>query len=990
MRYAVNTTHYRDFDTFEVNRLPGRAYAIPYSDKQTLRNTPFEKERTGSDQVRVLSGEWDFKYYDDIADLPETLDTDAVEFDRVHVPSTWQRTGFENPAYINCPYAFDDAPPHLPQKMPCGVYRLFFDVTDTDKVFLLDFLGAAACIDVFVNGAFVGYGEGAHNTSEFDISAHVTAGRNELLVVIHKWSTGTFLECQDMFRENGIFRDVLLYELPKTFLRDYEVRTKKTSGGYDLSVWTDAAGGTAQISLMQGDTVIAETSAPAGETAVLRDLCVTEWNPEVPTVYELYITLCADGKPVQTVRQYTGFRTVQIVGHVFYFNGQKIKMKGVNHHDTHPVRGYALTFDDLARDVTLMKQFNVNAVRTSHYPPDPQFLTLCDLRGLYVVDEADIETHGCGCDPHNDIDLISHDPAWAPRYLDRVRRMYLRDRSHPSITMWSLGNEAGGYYCQDRCYDFLHAICPEIPVHYEGVCRTDRVAYDVVSEMYTHDGDMRGVRERTRGKIYASKPFFLCEYCHAMGVGPGALEEYWDLIYSDDIFMGGCIWEWADHAVLHEDGRYTYGGDHGEWRHDGNFCVDGLFYPDRTPHTGAREMQVVYRPVRASYVGGGTFRFENTNRFRSSGYLKTTCEVYVNGVLVDSMDVSRDIAALATADVTLDLPQTDGDCFVNFIYTDGGHTVAVEQVTVKEAAVASAVLEFGEVMAEESEKYVTFRFDGGEAQFCKTCGALRSYTKDGVSLLHGQPVGKRGFRLNLYRALLDNDAAPRGKWRWDGRLHHMACTFTGLTYSGPTARASYTVSGGSDKLFELTLTYTVHAKGTVEVEAELLPCCDKGFIDDLPRFGLTVELPEDMRSVTYYGRGAYENLPDFKAQAPVGIYTAAVEDMQEPYIKPQDNGNHGETRFVELRNADGAGLRFAALDKLFSFNVRPFTQALLCEAKHREDLHDEHTTVLNIDGFVRGTGTSSCGQDTLPQYRVNAKSGLSFRFSFAPITAHKE
>lgn len=989
MRYAVNTSHYRDFDTFEVNRLPGRAYAIPYSDAQTLRNTPFEKERTGSDQVRVLSGEWDFKYYADVADLPETLDTDEIGFDRVQVPSTWQRTGYENPAYINCAYAFDNRPPELPEQMPCGVYRLFFDVQDTDKVFLLDFLGAAACIDVFLNGAFVGYGEGAHNTSEFDVGAFIQKGRNELLVVIHKWSTGTFLECQDMFRENGIFRDVLLYELPKTYLRDYEVRTKKTANGYDLFVQTQASGGTVEVTLMQGGAVIAETTANAGETAVLRDLTVTEWNPEVPTVYELYITLVVDGKPVQTVRNYTGFRTIYIGGHVFYYNGQAIKMKGVNHHDTHPVRGYALTFDDLVRDVTLMKQYNVNAVRTSHYPPDPQFLTLCDLYGLYVVDEADIETHGCGCDPHNNIDLISHDPAWAPRYLDRVRRMYLRDRSHPSITMWSLGNEAGGYYCQDRCYDFLHEVCPEIPVHYEGVCRTDRVAYDVVSEMYTHDDLMRGVRDRTRGAVYAGKPFFLCEYCHAMGVGPGALEEYWDIIYSDDIFMGGCIWEWADHAVLHEDGRYTYGGDHGEWRHDGNFCVDGLFYPDRTPHTGAREMQVVYRPVRASYVGGGTFRFLNTNRFRPSGYLKTTCEVYVDGVLAGSADVSRDIAPLATADVTLDLPETDGDVFVNFLYTDDGRTVAVEQVAVHEAPVAGTVCEDGGVTSEEDEKYITFRFDGGEAQFCKTCGALRSYTAGGVSLLNERPVGKRGFRLNLYRALLDNDASPRGKWRWDLHLQDLAAEFRSLSVSGSKVFAAYDLYSGSDKLFEASIVYTVFGKGTVEVEAKLLPCCTKEAIDDLPRFGLTVELPETMRNVTYYGRGAYENLPDFKAQAPIGIYTANAADMQEPYIKPQDNGNHGETRFVELTDESGAGLRFAALDKPFSFSARPFTQALLCDAKHREDLHDEHTTVLSIDGFIRGTGTSSCGQDTLPQYRISAKSGLSFRFSLSPVLPDK-
>ena len=983
MRYTINKTNYRDFDVYEVNRLPARAYAIPYSDFETLRGTPFAHERTLSDQVRVLSGEWDFKYYSDAADLPDVLDTDAVGFDKVRIPSTWQRTGYENPAYINCSYAFDNRPPELPDKMPCGVYRLFFDITDTDKTYLLAFLGAIPCIDVYLNGTFVGYGEGAHNTSEFAVGDYLHAGRNELVVVIHKWSTGTFLECQDMFRENGIFRDVLLYEMPQAYIRDYEVRTKKTANGYDLSVWTDADAGTAEIALYSGGNLIARTSANAGETAVLHDLAVTEWNPESPTVYEMYITLTRDGKALQTIRNYTGFRTVEIVGHVFYYNGQKIKFKGVNHHDTHETKGYALSFEDLERDILLMKRFNVNAVRMSHYPPDPQFLTLCDLYGLYVVDEADIETHGCGCDPHNNIDLISHDPAWAPRYLDRVKRMYMRDRSHPSVTMWSLGNEAGGYACQDVCYDYLHKVCPEIPVHYEGVVRTDRFAYDVVSEMYTHDTEMRAVRDRTRGKRYTEKPFFLCEYCHAMGVGPGALEEYWDIIYSDDIFMGGCIWEWADHAVLHEDGRYTYGGDHGEWRHDGNFCVDGLFYPDRTPHTGALEMQVVYRPVRASYVGGSTFRFENTNRFRSSGYLQIVCEVIADGIPAAKYTFSPDIAPMQTADVSLDLPQT-GDCFVNFTYTDGDRTVAVEQVAVREALPAVQP-EDGTVTVEESDRFVTFRFDGGEAQFCKSCGALRSYTVGGRSLLHDAPVGKRGLRLNLYRALLDNDVSARWKWRWDGRLHDLKYTCTSFTHTDTEAVSVYRVDGGGMELFEWTLRCTIGGKGTIEVESSILPRRTLDLVNDLPRFGLTLELPETMRAVRYYGRGTQENMPDCKAQSPVGVYETTVEAMQEPYIKPQDNGNHGDTRFVELRDASGAGMRFTAQDKPFSFNVRPFTQALLSGAAHREDLVDQHTTVLNIDGCIRGTGTASCGQDTLPQYRISAKDGLSFRFCISPI-----
>lgn len=989
MKYELRNQNYRDFDVFELNREPGRAYAIPYSDAKTLAETPFTKERTNSDLVRVLSGEWDFKYYEDERLLPDAFDTEKESFDKIKVPSTWQRTGYEPPVYINCPYPFDDVPPELPEKVSCGVYRKMFTVEDTDKVFLLDFLGATACIDVFLNGAFVGYGEGAHNTSEFNISSLLKKGENELVVLVHKWSTATFLECQDMFRENGLFRDVLLYEMPKTYISDFEIVTTKNGETYDLSVKTDVVGdGMVKVALMDSASILCETTVPAGKKAEFQSLSVQEWSAEIPTVYECFITLEQDGKPTQTIRSYVGFRTIEICGNVYYFNGKKIKFKGVNHHDSHRTKGYAMELDDLILDIELMKSMNVNAVRTSHYPPDAQFLTLCDLYGLYVVDEADIETHGVACPPHYDFDMISHDIKWAPRYLDRVKRMYMRDRSHPSIAMWSLGNEAGGYCCQDVCYDFLHEICLRIPVHYEGVIRTDRFAYDVVSEMYTSTENMQRIHERNRGEEYNEKPFFLCEYCHAMGVGPGAMEEYWDLIYSDDIFMGGCIWEWTDHAVLHEDGTYTYGGDHGETRHDGNFCVDGLVYPDRTPHTGARQMQVIYRPVRAEYKGDGVFRLLNTNRFRSSGYLTYRYEILKNGAVVDTGTFDADIGPEETADIQIALPEVEGDLFIRFIYADETHEVATEEIILSQA-LPEIPAHTGTVSMDENEKKVIFTFGNGEAVFCKTCGALRAYTVGGKDLLKDVPVGNTGFAPNVYRALLDNDARIRNTWRRDV-LHAMKYIFKSMDFAVQdgkgTVTAMFSIEGGATKIFDFRMDYVIYGDGAVEVKASVEPVnLDVDSVRDLPRFGLTVELPETMRAVTYYGRGIYENMPDFKVQSPIGVYSQKVEDLYEPYIKPQDGGHHGETRYAEFTDADGVGVRFTAMDAPFSFTARPFTQKLLCAAQHREDLIDQNTTVVHIDGFMRGTGTASCGQDTLDAYKVHAENGLSFRFLMAPI-----
>ncbi len=516
MKYTVNKTNFRDFSFYELNKREGRAYFIPFSDKETLEKTDFRKERFSSDLVRVLSGEWEFKYYAHAADLPVNFDTEKTEFDKITVPSTWQRTGYEPPVYLNCPYEIETKPPALPEDMSAGVYRKTFEVTDTDKVFLLNFLGVCPCIDLYVNGEYAGYSEGSHNTAEFDISSLIKKGENEILVVIHKWSVGTFLECQDMFRENGIFRDVLLCEFPKTYINDFYLRTARKADGYSLnatvSVVGDREGYTVEILAKdKNGGVLFNDEADVNIPMNFYDLDVEEWSAEIPVLYEVYITLKKDGKPVETLRSYLGFKNVRINKNVFLFNGEKIKFKGVNHHDTHEKTGYVMTVEDLEKDLVLMKKLNVNAIRTSHYPPDPHLLMLADYYGFYVVDEADIETHGCGCSPHNRINLISSDMKWAPRYIDRCVRMYNRDRNHACITMWSLGNEAGGIKCHDACYDVLRKLCPEIPVHYEGACRSPRLGYDVISEMYTHQDDVTKVGEGTRGKLFRQKPFLLCE-----------------------------------------------------------------------------------------------------------------------------------------------------------------------------------------------------------------------------------------------------------------------------------------------------------------------------------------------------------------------------------------------------------------------------------------------------------------------------------------------
>lgn len=999
MEYKLSTTNYRDFKVIEDNKLAGRAYFIPYSKKEKLCAVDLKHERTDSDLVEVLSGEWDFKYYSDISLIPEVFDAAGVEFDRIHVPSTWQRTGYEPPVYLNCPYEFDLPNPNVPEHMSAGIYRKTFEVTNSDDVHILSFLGVVPCVDLYVNGMYVGYSEGAHNSAEFDISEFIYEGTNELLAVVHKWCSGTYLECQDMFRENGIFRDVLLYRLPAVYINDYYIRPRKADGKWTMDVEITLEGKLngceVALSLEKDGKVIAGEVVKAERLTYMTfdNLDVTEWNAEIPTVYSAYITLYKNGEELMTLRNITGFKTVEIKGNTFTFNGQIIKFKGVNHHDTNGKTGYVMTFDDYEKDVKLIKEYNGNAIRTSHYPPDPCLIALADTYGLYIVDEADIETHGAFFAPHNDINKISHDLKWAPRYLDRVKRMYYRDRSHPCITMWSLGNEAGGYACQDVCYDYLHETCPEIPTHYEGVIHTKRKAYDVVSDMYPTHAQVERVGKGTQmGKCYKTKPYFLCEYVHAMGVGPGAMEEYWDSFYKYDNLMGGCIWEWADHAVYHADGpyEYTYGGDHGEKKHDGNFCVDGLVHPDRTPSSGALEMQAVYRPVRAKYNRDGSFTFTNTNRFRSSGYITIVRSMTVDGIEGKERErFSLDIAPCKSEKVTFKTKIPAGcDCRMNFEYFDGDTFLAREQVIIKKEHKKVALPTGSKLECKEGRNSAKVSFDGGSVKFDLKTGEIASYKLGEKELINQSPAAHKGFIPNIFRAMLDNDRVIIAKWEKAGYDDIKAIPHS-VNFSSTKHSAKFTVDfnlrSKKGVVAKVNLKYTVDAAGCIKVEAVFNSKSQQRAAAALPRFGLVFEMPMSFENIEYLGYGPGENMIDFREHTTFGTYKTTVNDMDEFYIKPQDYGVRTGVRKLSITDADGVGLMICNPDRDLSFTARHFTQALMQRSMHRDDLHSENTTAIDIDGFLRGTGTGSCGPDVLPQYAVDGREELAYSFVIVPI-----
>lgn len=1005
MKYIINTNNFRDFNVSEINKLSPRAYFVPYASREKLCEQDVLTERYNSSMVTLLNGEWDFKYYDKDMLIPKEYHTDRVQFDKVTVPSTWQRTGYREPCYLNTRYEFDaKLYPGIPEEVPMGIYRKFINIDNLDKVYILTFMGVISSLDLYINGEFVGYSEGAHNSAEFNISKYLVQGENEILAVVSKWSTGTYLECQDMFRENGIFRDVLLTTLDKTYLYDFVVDTEKKSDKYELSVSFnikgDKEGCTISAELLDGDKVLAKETgdARAKSKIIFSNLDVKEWNAEEPYTYDLFITFEDANGNKTYVRNITGFKTVEIKGNVFYFNDVPIKFKGVNHHDTNMYNGYVLEGAEIKAELELMKKFNVNSIRTSHYPPDPTLLTLADLMGFYIIDEADIETHGAWHikAPAGDNCTISHDLKWEGRYVDRVSRMVCRDRNHPSITMWSLGNEAWGYNCQDSCYDYIKNSGSKIPVHYESVIHTKRFAYDVISEMYPSQENVAKYGAQTaKDKRYHEKPYFMCEYVHAMGVGPGAVEEYWESIYAHDNLMGGCVWEWADHAVFHDGTdkykyKYTYGGDHGEEKHDSNFCVDGMLYPDKTPHTGAYVIKAVYRPIRSKHISGKCFEFKNTNGFKNAKYLKVIWTQLVNGIEVKSGELSLDIAPMQTKtyEIPFDDFAEDSDCHINIAYYDGDVRCALEQAVISDKARFTKGLSLaGKYTVNDDKKILNVEFDGGKVTFDKTSGELVSYVKNNCEFINLNPAeGKKGFIPNCVRASLDNDSYGQKK-PWDIiKLHDANIILDDFKFVDKSiylhVGASYSIKKGLKRYFRADIVYKIFGNGLIEVECKL----DKAFFgcSDVQRFGVTVELDSQFKNIEFYGRGSdekMENLCDMKDHAYIGIWKTTVENMHEPYVMPQDNGNCGAVKYLKLSNEAGNSFTVYGAPK-FSFSAHNYTQKALHNAKHQEDLEFVNSTVLNIDGFMRGTGTNTCGPDTLDKYRVKTDKALVFKFAF--------
>lgn len=973
MTYQLNTSNYHTFEVFEVNKLPARSYFIPYPHRAGADAVSLKEKRYASPKVVCLNGEWDFKFYPRPAELPAVLDTDEVEFDKIDVPACWQFRGYDRPFYVNIRYQFPYKPPVIPtteragkvfswigvdqkisprRKDPgeeynfVGVYRRPLHIDDPAKNCVVSFLGVASCLDLYLNGEFVGYSEGAHNTAEFDLSGKLNAGENELVAVVRRWCNGTYLEGQDMFRNNGIFRDVLLRISEPTDLWDIDAKTEKTGDTYSLTLTAQTLADTEVTFTVEGPGVSKTAAVPAKDkTAQITfpELPVTEWSAEEPVLYNVYFET-----PTACVKERIGFRTVEIKGDVFLVNGRKVKLKGVNHHDTSPANGYTMTPGEIERDVKLCKEFNIDTIRTSHYPPDPLLLELADELGIYIVDENDLETHGTFA--HQlppTYNSISHDPKWQAHYLDRITRLYQRDKIHgnTAIIMWSLGNEAGGYHNTDAMYDYLKARS-SLPVHYESAVHCKRVAYDVGSEMYpsvqmVHD---TGEKQRKQGRLN-DRPYFMCEYAHAMGVGPGNTEAYWQEIYRYDSLMGGCVWEMVDHAVLQPDGGYTYGGDHGEWEHDSNFCVDGLFYPDRRPSTGAKIIRFIYRPIRVSYLSGNRFEVFNTTAFSAGRY---RLEFRWNDG--SSVTLTPDTPPLSREPVPVALgEEVDGARMVTVAVTD---TVTGREVSREQIILTQKVRSAPAVQA--------------LPQNCVVDGGKLVCSLDGKTVVMGAEEGTL-----LYRAATDNDTDVLFR----NTMAPYAAQTEEVVSTEQTANGWRVVTKVSNKKNKFTVTDTYEGVDGGILVTSVLHCTAGGGI--VPRFGKCFRLDEVFDLVRYVGRCG-ESYADMKEQFPVRAVDCTVADMTEPNLRPQESGNRMDCTVASV--SDGKlRVTFEAVDAPFELGIKPYTEKALCTMAHRGD-EIRTGTYVTIQAFQQGIGTGACGPGIMPEFQYSVKRDYTLKF----------
>ena len=1002
--------YYENLSVLHENTMPARAYYIPAS----KRMDNLVEHREESDRMQLLNGTWKFQYFNSIYDIQDSFfekNYDTENFDEIQVPSVWQMAGYDTHQYTNIRYPFPFDPPYVPQDIPCGAYVHNFEYSRDEKASkaFLNFEGVDSCFYVWINGSYIGYSQVSHMTSEFDVTDVLQDGTNTVAVLVMKWCDGSYLEDQDKFRMSGIFRDVYILKRPKQAISDYHIKTRiedmLAKVEIEMKFYSPL---NVKISIEDRNGAVVALGSIAEEgTAVLEIASPELWNTENPYLYKLILET-----ENEVIVDHIALRKIEIKDQVIYLNGQKVKFRGVNRHDSDPVTGFTISLEQLTTDLTLMKQHNFNAIRSSHYPNAPFFYEMCDKYGFMVIDEADIEAHG----PFmiyrkEDTDYnrfkrwnekIADDPVWEEAIVDRVKLMVERDKNRFCIVMWSMGNESA-YGCNfEKALEWTKNFDPDRITQYESARYRnydetyDYSNLDVYSRMYPALSEIQEYLDKD-----GSKPFLLVEYCHSMGNGPGDFEDYFQMIQDNDKMCGGFVWEWCDHAIAHgtaENGKtiYAYGGDHGEEIHDGNFCMDGLVYPDRTVHTGLLEYKNVYRPARViSYnKESGELVLHNYMDFDDlKDYVKISYELTQDGLVISKGILPEFSVAPhgeGKTNLKINVPE-NGKCYLKLIYhlkkelplLDEDHILGFDEIEVSKE----------DTKCKLAEKWIPKTVVDSELQVNENDTQIHikgrefAYTIDKRTALFtemkfaGREYLNHPMELNIWRAPTDNDMYIKSEWKKAHYDKAYTRAYTTEVVQGKhgvkiTSHASV-VAETVQKILDVTITWKIEAAG--KIDADIAVTKDDEF-PDLPRFGVRMFLDKKLSAVRYFGMGPQESYCDKHQAASHGLYRADVGDLHEDYIRPQENGSHYDCEYVELNNSRYGIV--ASAEKAFSFNASYYTQEELEKKTHNYELIESDSVVFCVDYALNGIGSNSCGPVVLDQYRFD---DVLFRFQFTLI-----
>ena len=1002
--------YYENLSVLHENTMPARAYYIPAS----KRMDNLVEHREESDRVQLLNGTWKFQYFNSIYDIQDSFfekDYDTEHFDGIQVPSVWQMAGYDMHQYTNIRYPFPFDPPYVPQDIPCGAYVHTFDYSRDEKASraFLNFEGVDSCFYVWINGSYVGYSQVSHMTSEFDITDVLQDGTNTVAVLVMKWCDGSYLEDQDKFRMSGIFRDVYILKRPKQAISDYHIKTRiedmLAKVEIEMKFYSPL---NVKISIEDRNGAVVALGSIAEEGKAVLEIASPElWNTENPYLYKMILET-----ENEVIVDHIALRKIEIKDQVIYLNGQKIKFRGVNRHDSDPVTGFTINTEQITTDLTLMKQHNFNAIRSSHYPNAPFFYEMCDKYGFMVIDEADIEAHG----PFmiyrkEDTDYnrfkrwnekIADDPVWEEAIVDRVKLMVERDKNRFCIVMWSMGNESA-YGCNfEKALEWTKNFDPDRITQYESARYRnydetyDYSNLDMYSRMYPALSEIQEYLDKD-----GSKPFLLVEYCHSMGNGPGDFEDYFQMIQDNDKMCGGFVWEWCDHAIAHgtaENGKtiYAYGGDHGEEIHDGNFCMDGLVYPDRTVHTGLLEYKNVYRPARViSYnKESGELVLHNYMDFDDlKDYVKISYELTQDGLVISKGILPEFSVAPhgeGKTNLKINVPE-NGKCYLKLIYhlkkelplLDEDHILGFDEIEVSKE----------DTKCKLAEKWIPKTVVDSELQVNENDTQIHikgrefAYTIDKRTALFtemkfaGREYLNHPMELNIWRAPTDNDMYIKSEWKKAHYDKAYTRAYTTEVVQGKhgvkiTSHASV-VAETVQKILDVTITWKIEAAG--KIDADIAVTKDDEF-PDLPRFGVRMFLDKKLSAVRYFGMGPQESYCDKHQAASHGLYRADVGDLHEDYIRPQENGSHYDCEYVELNNSRYGIV--ASAEKAFSFNASYYTQEELEKKTHNYELTESDSVVFCVDYALNGIGSNSCGPVVLDQYRFD---DVLFRFQFTLV-----